>query len=178
VAVVLLWPDDDAATLSQDPPYGLTEIEMPATDAAVIAALERMPAIDGRQPTLLRDEAMVVYEGTEAEAPGIYRSIGVVLDPPPGPDDDPFDPEALADDFASIVDVGGEKVWIVEASAFDPDGDLLWVVFIEPETDDLIPAYHVMWAEPTAEGDLYYLSGDTPEFRVKLVHAFINAVGE
>lgn len=181
LAAVLLWPDDEPVVLTENPPYGLTGVEMPETEDELVAVLERLPEIDGRQPTFMREEDMVsvVYEGTESEAPGIYRSIQVLLNEPPGPGDEPWDLEYFIDDVElHMTNLEQEEGWIIEASAIDPNDDLVWMVMTDPETEDGVPAFHIWWAEPVAGGDIYALSGDTADFRLKLVHAFVSAIDQ
>lgn len=173
LAAVLLWPDgDEAPVLSEEPPYGLTAIDMPKTGDEMVAVLERMPAIDGRQPTFMEEEGIVFYEGTESEGPGLYRSIQVL------PADDPPRPNEFAEAIQeTLANAQQSETVTVEASALDPNGDLMWAVISDEETQDGIPAFYMVWAEPNGSW-FFYLSGDSADFRVKLVHAFSSAVGD
>jgi hypothetical protein len=151
--------DDDAGPVASDePPWGLTGIEMPDTEAEVIAVFEAMPAIDGHQPVSGLDEdfglPFVTYyeyeegEGEELEVKGLR--IGAAPEPEP-------------------LEVFPEA-WNIEASAVDPDSDLLWMAGGDEE------GFGLIWA--ASDGSwLFYASADTAEVRVKLIHAFITAAG-
>lgn len=78
-AAVLWWPNG----LSDDPPWGLDEVDMPVTEADMLAVIDRMPDIDGTQP-IFNDDGMagIVSYG------GFYRSIFILpADEPPGAED-------------------------------------------------------------------------------------------
>lgn len=53
----------------------------------------------------------------------------------------------------------------------------MWAAVTEIETDDGVPAYRLIWTEP--DGSWFFnLIADSPEFRVKLVHAFTEAANQ
>jgi len=159
--------DDD------EPPWGLTGIDMPATEEGIVAVFTAMPAIDGRDPTLLEEMGMVFYEGTDADAPGVYRSISAMpADFAEGPAN-PGELVGLIQEAMAEADKSDDVT--VEASAVDPDGDLVWAVVTDQETEDGIPAYHLVWADPDGSW-IFYATGDTAEFRVSLIQAFVDAV--
>jgi hypothetical protein len=150
--------DDDAGSVQIDePPWGLTGIEMPDTEAEVIAVFEAMPAIDGHQPVSGLDEDFglpyVTYyqyeegEGEELEVKGLR--IGAAPEPEP----------------LKVFE------WNIEPSAV-ADGDLLWTTTSFADAED----FGLIWA--ASDGSwLFYASADTAEVRVKLVHAFVTAAG-
>ena len=156
---------------SSEPPWGLTEIDMPDTEAEVIAVLEAMPPIDDRQPTVLVDEVAMFYEGTPDEPPGVYRSVTVL------PADEPPSPGEFVGLIEEVIaDADADEGVTVEASAIDPAEPLIWVVIDDAETDDGIPAYYMAWADP--EGSWFFQAiGDTSEFRQSLIEAFVDAAG-
>lgn len=145
--------DDDAGpTRSDDPPWGLTEIEMPDTEAEVMAVFEAMPEIDGHQPAFGMDEDygfpfVTYYESDDEEGLGIFALP---------------DPEPLG---------AFPNAWNIEASAADPNSDLLWTAPPFADEED----FGFMWA--ISDGSwVFYASADTAESRVELIHAFVAAV--
>ena len=160
---------DQAPVLSEDPPYGLAEIDMPKTGDELVAALERLPAIDGRQPTVTRegDLVFVVYEGTTL--PHDNWSMWVFLDVA-------VESEWFIDSLRQGIVDAEEEGRIVEASDLDPSDDLVWVA--ENRTEGGTTTFGMTWADPSDLGPSYSVTGDTADFRLKLVHAFIGAVGD
>jgi hypothetical protein len=153
--------DDDADPEPSDgPPWALTGIEMPDTEEAVIAVLEALPEIDGRQPTLLRDEESLGVDYGESESGGV--GIGA------WPDDEPT--KLLAQVIEHMTAEGPAEGLTVEASALDPNGDLVWVASTDTET------FGLLWADPDGSW-VFNLAGDSAEFRVRLIQAFITAGG-
>jgi hypothetical protein len=155
--------DGDAESVrSDEPPWGLTGIEMPDTEAEVIAVLQALPGIDGRQPTFEMDEdfsiASAIYDESEEEG-----AFGVVINAAPD--------SAPLESFAAFEATGGN----IEASAGDPDGDLIWMAF-GPSPEDEFESFALWWADP--DGSWGFLAvADTAEVRIELVHAFITAAG-
>ncbi len=100
-----------------------------------------------------------------------YRTILILpADEPPGDENFvDFIRQAVAD-----AETAGDTV---EATNLQTDGDLVWAAVTETETDDGVPAYHLIWTEPDGSW-FFHLIADSPEFRVKLVDAFIEATGE
>lgn len=173
LAAVLFWPNgggDTTPVLTGDPPYGLTTIDMPRGEDEVVAVLERMAAIDGRQPAVTRQEGLVtvVYEGTEL--PEDWWSVSVLLDVA-------VEADWFIDGLRQEILDAEEEGRIVEASALDPNGELVWQVITDPDIGEGIPAFHMTWANPSDLGPVYTVASDTADFRHKLVHAFIEAVG-
>jgi hypothetical protein len=158
---ILFWPDAaETPVLTATPPYGLTEIDGPKSTDEIISVLERMPAIDGRQPTYTREGmlAVVAYDGTAA---GPHGSILVFLDVE-------REPEGIIEGLQQL-----EEEATVEASALDPTSDLLWVASTQAEG---MP-FRISWAEPFASDAMFSVAAETAEFRVALMHAFIPAAG-
>lgn len=173
LGAVLLWPDgggDKSPVLTGDPPYGLTSIDMPDSEEELVAALERMPVIDGRQPTVTRQEGLVtvVYEGTALPEGWWSLVVGLDLE---------VDAEWFIDGLRQEIVDAEEEGRIVEASALDPNGDLVWQVVTDPDIGDGVGTFRMTWADPADLGPGYTVIGDTADFRLKLVHAFITAVG-
>jgi hypothetical protein len=85
------------------------------------------------------------------------------------------------EDFADLVRQGVTEAETagdtVEASNLDSDGDLVWAAVTEAETDDGVPAYHLIWTEPDGSW-FFHLIADSPEYRVRLVDAFIDAANQ
>jgi hypothetical protein len=163
LAAVLWWPDDDETpVLSENPPYGLAGIELPKTEAEVIAVFEAMPAIDGRQPVLSQmgdDEFYPTATYYESEEGGFGVEIQAF------PDDDPL--ESIAPDVLAA------EGWNLEAHAVDPDSDLLWMA-TGPAPEDEFDVFTLWWADPDGSWRFFAVA-DTAEFRVKLVNAFMTA---
>jgi hypothetical protein len=162
VAAVLWWPSG----LSDEPPWGLDEVDMPVTEADMLAVVDGMPDIDGNQPTFNQEGfAGIVSYGDS------YRSIFILpADEPPGAENS----VDLIRQAVTDAEAAGDTV---EASNLESSGGLVWVAVTETETDDGVPAYHLMWTEPDGSWFLHLIA-DSPEFRVKLVHAFIEATNQ
>lgn len=162
-AAVLWWPDGgEAPVLGEDPPYGLTEVGMPNTEAEVVAVLEALPVIDGREPSLSTESGWASAKYYESASGEIKVGISAIYDP------------ELREAFPE---------WNVEASVGDPDSDLLWMT--PPFADE--ESFGLMWAASdgswlfvldvdTAEQGPYR-SSDGPDLRVRLVDAFVSATG-
>lgn len=156
VAAVLLWPDgDETVTLGNDAPFGLAEIEMPTTEVEVLAILQALPAIDGRQPYF---DAAVRATSYEPYPQGDWLGIGVL--PLASDPLETLSPEVRKAEGATI-----------EASALDPEGELLWMEFNHGEQ-----TFSLEWADPAGPW-AFIASGDTIEFRTQLIEAFISAAG-
>lgn len=137
---------------------------MPNTEAEVIAVFEAMPAIDGRQPALSmmgEDDFYPTATYYESEEGAFGVEVQAL------PDDEvreSIDPDVLEADG-----------WNIEASAVDPDDDLIWMAF-GPAPEDEFEVFGLLWADP--DGSWRFVAvADTAAFRVKLVHAFIAAAG-
>jgi hypothetical protein len=156
--------DDAGPELSDTPPWGLTGIEMPNTEAELIAAFEAMPAIDGRPPVLSQmgaDEFYPTATYYESEEGRFGVEIQAL------PDDDPL--ESLA---PVVLEADG---WSIEGHAVDPESELIWMA-IGPAPDDEFEVFGFLWAN--LGGSWRFVAvADTAEFRINLVHAFITAVG-
>jgi hypothetical protein len=157
VAVAMLVAgcgDGDADSVRGDePPWGLTGIEMPDTEADVIAVLQALPAIDGHQPGFGIDEdygfPIVIYSESD-DGEGLWISAS------PEPDPLGVFPEA----------------WNIEPSTADPESDLLWTT--PPFADE--EGFGFIWA--SSDGSwVFYLSADTAESRIELIDAFVSAAG-
>ena len=85
------------------------------------------------------------------------------------------DRESFTDTLRQTIE-DPDREWIVEASALDPDGDLVWVA--DNGTEGGMPVFHMMWADPSDLGPSYNVNGATADFRRKLVHAFITATAD
>ena len=169
LAAILLWPDDEEPlVLSDAPPFGLTEIDMPR-GGDVVAVLERLPAIDGRQPTTTTygELITVVYEG--AQLPEGYWSIWVMLDVE-------VEAEWFVDGLRQEIADADDDGRIIEASALDPSGDLVWLA--ASGTEEGLSAFSMTWADPSDLGPAYTVWADSADLRRKLVHAFITVVGQ
>ncbi len=163
LAAVLWWPNGgEAPVFGEDPPYGLTEVGMPNTEAEVVAVLEALPAIDGRQPSLGSEGGWASAKYYESASGEVKVGISAIYDP------------ELREAFPE---------WNVEASVGDPDSDLLWMT--PPFADE--ESFGLMWAASdgswlfvldvdTAEQGPYRPS-DGPDLRVRLVDAFVTAAG-
>jgi hypothetical protein len=127
-----------------------------------------MPAIDGRQPTVTRagDLVFVVYEGTGL--PPDNWSMWVLLDLE-------VEAEWFIDSLRQGIVDAEEEGRIIEASDLDASDDLVWVT--ENRTEGGTTAFGMTWADPSDLGPSYSVMGDTADFRIELVHAFISAVG-
>jgi hypothetical protein len=153
--------DDDAGPVrSDDPPWGLTGIEMPDAEADVIAVLQALPAVDGHQPAFDMEEefgypSAIYYEMEEYGLRVVISAVPMMGEPPL----ESFDP-----------DMDEAEGWTIEATALDPNSDLLWMA----GTNEVL--YGVMWADPDGSW-VFAVQADTAESRVKLVHAFITAAG-
>ena len=157
--------------LSDEPPYGLTEIDLPSTSEELIAAFERMPAIDGHQPTVTVDEGSVilVYEG--AALPEDYLSMWVILDVE-------VDRYWYTDGLKQGLENPEREGWILDGSAVDPNSDLVWVAshwMADYGAAGELPVFEMVWADPSDLGPSYSVFGNTADFRRKLVQAFITA---
>lgn len=166
--------------LSDDPPYGLTEIDLPETSEELIAAFERMPAIDGHQPTLTVEEGSVilVYEG--AALPADYLSMWVILDLEVTLDLE-VDGESWTDGLKQDVENPEREGWILDGSALDPNSDLVWLAdhwMADYGAEGELPVFQMIWFDPSDLGPSYSVFGNTADFRRKLVQAFINAATE
>lgn len=163
LAAVLWWPDgDETPVLSEDPPYGLAGVELPDTEAEVIAVFEAMPAIDGRQPVLSQmggDELYPTATYYQSEEGGFGVEIQAF------PDADPLE---------SLTAAGAEG-WNVEGQAVDPDSDLIWMA-AGPAPEDEFDVFALVWADPGGSWRFFAVA-DTAEFRVELVDAFVTAAG-
>lgn len=156
LAAVLLWPDDGDSGRSEDPPYGLMGIELPNTETEVIAVLQALPAIDGRQPSFDAEFPAASYEPDQEKD---WVGIGAL--------------QVGAEPLESFApDVREAEGNTIEATALDPNSDLLWMAY----TRDL-ETFTLGWADPDGSW-LFYATGDTADFRIKLVDAFISTVGD
>lgn len=164
VALVLVAcsDDDTVSGPSEDPPWGLTGIDMPDTEGEVIAVLEAMPVIDGRRPTILRNgETSVPYGVAYVDGESWDAGMTAARHDPP---------EDLTVAVRGVAEAYEAEGITVEASALDPNGHLVWVAATDDEN------YALMWADP--EGSwIFSIQGDSAQFRTKMVHAFITAAG-
>ena len=151
--------DNDAGSVrTDDPPWGLTEIKMPDTEADVVGVLQALPAVDGHQPTFDMEEighpAAIYYEIKGYGLGVLIEAVAMTGDPL-----EAFDP--------NMYEAEG---WTIEATALDPAGDLLW------GAANRGVLFGAMWADPAGSW-MFAVQADTAESRVKLVHAFITAAG-
>lgn len=167
----VLWRLLGGGLSGSDDPWGLTEIDMPDTQAEVLAVFERMPEIDGLRPTITRDEDLItiVYGETTTEGAGIEPLIWVSID-------SGLEPDAYVEGVQEHVDTIESAGWTIEESVLDPEADLIWAVVSDQNPDEGSPAYVAMWGEPKQTGAFFNLVADTEDFRGELVEAFINAV--
>jgi hypothetical protein len=152
VAAVLWWPN----SLSDDPPWGLDQIDMPNPEAEVIAVLQALPAIDGRQPIFDAEFPATNYEPDEQKD---WLGIGALS----------VDAEPLESFAPDVREAEGNTI---EATALDPNTDLLWMEFTRDRQ-----TFTFAWADPHGAW-LFYATGHTAEFRTRLIHAFIEATGQ
>ncbi len=159
VAAVLWWP----SSLSDEPPWGLDQIDMPNTEADVIAGFEAMPVIDGHQPTLSMMGQGDLYPTAtyyESEEGGFGVEIQAFAD----------------DDLHELISPDVMEGWNIEGFAVEPDSELIWVA-AGPAPEDEVDAFAVLWADPDGSWRFHALA-DTAEFRTKLVHAFVEAANQ
>lgn len=155
---------------TSEPPWGLDEANLPETESDVRLVFETMGDVDGRQPTWVEDFGAVTYEGTESEAPAIYRSVSAL------PADEPAGSESLADAIGEVVaEAENTDTMTVVASNLDVADGLVWAVVDDSETDDGLAAYGILWTDGPW---LFHASGDTPEFREAIVQEFLAATEE
>jgi hypothetical protein len=132
-------------------------------DTEVIALLEGMPAIDGRQPTVMYVEDGLpwgVFYG-DASSPD---ASGLVVMPTDAGDIEPI-PEVIGNLIAEYEAEG----MTVEGSALDPNGTLVWVAATDGD------GYAAVWAEPDGAW-IFSLQGDSPEFRTEMIDALTTTV--
>jgi hypothetical protein len=149
------------------PPWGLDGVDMPDTEAQVAAVFAALPEeIVGR--TRLGDEP--THFGYIDEGSGSFWTIQA----------DPWElQQALhmpgVDSPADWVTflASGRSAVVVEASAVDPVGDLMWVATNVPSQEHMLDFW---WAAPDGSW-LFFVEGDSVG-RQALVEAFVTAAGE
>lgn len=151
--------------LPTNPPYGLTKITMPNTEAEVIAAVQAMPAeIHGRK------RAGPGHVGAS------YGEVGIMW----------------AIQGLPARDVGGSPVeWVVQQAgmeqsgvlderALSVDGELVWFTAEQEWVEPDLPAEHsgtvyvMLWAVPDGAWS-FWVQATTPEGRAALVREFVLA---
>ena len=170
-AAAVLWRLFGGAISGDGDPWGLSEIEMPGTQAEVLTVFENMPEIDGRRPAVSSDEERItiVYDGTETEGAGTEPLIWATID-------SGLDPHAYVEGLQEHVDAIESGGWTIEESVLDPEADLVWVLASDRAPGEGTPMYVAMWGEPKSTGAFFSLVADTADFRTKLVEAFVTAV--
>ena len=151
---------------SDAPPWGLDSVDMPDTEEEVAAVFAAFPEeIDGR--TRLGDEP--TRFGYIDEGSGSFWAIQA----------DPWEQlQALhmpgVDSPADWITflASGRSAVVVEASAVDPVGGLMWVATNVPEQENMLDFW---WAAPDGSW-LFFVEGDSVG-RQALVEAFVAAAG-
>jgi hypothetical protein len=170
VAVVLLLAACGRAGAS-DPPWGLDSVTQPSDQASVDRVLAAMPdAVAGMKRAAPIDLRLVSYGqgntltvrvlqlGESATGEGLPTTAGGFLQ--------------------GLVDPAGEVE--VEAQHLDASSDLVYVVCIVTESfagggsQHEARRYAIAWGAPDSEW-LFTAVADSPENRVALVEAFVNA---
>jgi len=141
-------------------PYGLSELEMPATDAEILVALERLPRqISGVPQRQGPDDVPAVLYGDRSSISAIpfplERSAG----------------ESIAEDLAQFENEAGA---VVDRRHLDPASDLVWLT--GSFTDQSGGIVHLaVWGEPNGDW-AFNVSAESPDLRDAIARAFAEAL--
>lgn len=187
LTTVLASCGDDGDDAAADPPWCLSDIELPDDAEAIEATLAAMPeqlAGQQRQLTTSPDPDVerieVYYEEALEGTPSLWA---VNIEPMTTFLDAEEEPAALEvmeimlEAATDPVDPGGTTVEIEEVS-MDPDADLVWATGDSIEVGETpaedIRGPSMMFADPDG-GWIFNIVASTPELRVELVEAFCDA---
>lgn len=175
VAITLTFGACSTAEVSiDDPPWGLTSIEMPGSDAELMAVFAALPdEIDGHPRSSGQLSALygeLDSDGFANHPLGFIDTVSredIRTAGPPGTD------WTFLDWLTSMASSSDSPP--LEASELDPDEELIWVASGESYGPDGEGIFFVRWAQPDGER-LFIAQAFTEIGRRRLVEEFIDAV--
>ena len=155
----------EVASLPTDPPWGLDSVDLPDDADAIAEVFAAMPAeVDG-VPLEMADGDGVNLQGAD-ERHLQLRVLGLA-------DLREFagTPDLTVTDFLSVLVDSGELE--TAESELDDSKPLVWVASTGRGNGELF--HDAAWAAPDGAW-LFSASAESPEARIELIHAFINAI--
>jgi hypothetical protein len=158
---------------SPPPPWGLDAVTQPSDEVSVTRVLEAMPtAVAGRERAASSDPFRVSY-GERGHAGLRALPLGEAAEAEGFP--------ATAGDYLRTLADSGEVE--IETQRLDPRSGLVYVVGTTTVSTEVpggatineTTEFLIGWGEPDSEW-LFAISADSPEIRIALVEAFVDAV--
>lgn len=157
---------------SSNPPWGLDGVRQPTDAASITRVLGAMPATVAERDRASSSGLQVAYGERDQIQLGAMR-LGAEAAAEGFP--------ATADGFLQMLARSGEVE--VEAQQLDPVGELVYVASTttsgslrDGATVNVRTVYLLGWGEPNSEW-LFSITADSPESRIALAEAFVEAVG-
>lgn len=162
----------DVTARTEEPPWGLTAVEMPADAADIDDLFAALPdVVDGRPRTQPFDER-TQYSAHYGEG----DEQGITLFAIPTEQTAELAGEAVTP-LEWLSAASGEMEG-VEDSVLDPDEPLSWVASggeMETGPGVMETFYVAMWGKPEGEW-IFWITADSEAGRTALIHAFLDAV--
>ena len=151
---------------ADEPPWGLDSIDLPDTEEQIAAVFDALADEIGGRESVPGAPLLRTYQSLEpvlGDSPSLWHIWA---------EDIQSDPESALTVTEFLASEASYPS--AEASAINPNGDLMWVALYEATEQPT--AYGLMWAEPAGSW-VFFAFADSQEGRQQLLEAFKAAAG-